>query len=241
MLHRQHYKGLIKKNPAQDGTKLSDGKKVHDEPNLIIEMFDRQNKLNSNFRSWDLEKAIRWMMGYANFINQNAQGHYNKFTNRRFSKGTILTIDFFGSFGGELTYDHPAIVLAEAGHDLIVAPISSTPTLYNDPHFYHIKLPKNVPCYGSLKCNSVAKIEQLRYVSKKRILEQNKRVSDNAKLEEIDRAVMQYVSRNTYNDMVFKIAELDSDLLTEREETKRLETENEKLKIKLDALEKRQV
>lgn len=234
MKNREHYKGLLKKDYSKGGVKPSDGKSVPEIPNLIIEMFDRQNKLNDNFRSWDLEKGIRWLMGYANFINQNSSGgKFNKNIKKDYVKGTIIMVDFFGNFGNELTYDHPAIVVAESGFDLIIAPISSTPTLYGDSHYYHIDLPKNNPVLGGLRLDSVIKLEQLRYISKKRILDKKNRVKDNAKLEEIDVALMQLLAEKTFNKLQFEMAEIASDLETEKEESSKLVEENTSLKAEV--------
>ncbi|WP_418302365.1 type II toxin-antitoxin system PemK/MazF family toxin [Lysinibacillus fusiformis] len=232
MKKREEYKNYIKKNTG--GGKYSDGKNVPDVPDLIIEMFDRQSKLNNNFRSWDLEKGIRWIMGYANFINQNEPGRkISKFIKKDYPKGTIIMVDFFGSFGNELTYDHPAIVLAESGNDLIIAPISSTPSLYSDSHYYHVDLPKGNSEFGSLTKDSVIKIEQLRYISKKRILYKKKRVINNDKLKQIDNALMQLLAEKTFNKFQVDLAKLQSDLSTEISKNQQLEEEVQELKEKV--------
>lgn len=117
-----------------------------------------------------------------------------------YPKGSIIYVDFFGHFGNELTYDHPAIVLAESGKDLIVAPITSSPSVYEDGLFYHISLPANVDTLGKRPNNCTIKLEQMRFISKRRILVNfQSRVSDNEKLKEIDIAMMKLLAEFTFN------------------------------------------
>ena len=81
-----------------------------------------------------------------------------------------LLFYFFGHYGEEMAYDHPAIVLKNFRNGLIVAPITSNQNLYKNPKEFHILLPANDAKRGKMLKNSTIKLEQLRYISKKRIL-----------------------------------------------------------------------
>lgn len=237
MRQREHYRGLTVKN-ENTGVKPADGKFTEDEKSLIVEMLDRQNLIMGQFRTWDLEKGVRWIMGYANFINQTQSGKpINPMVKKKIPKGTIVMVDFFGSFGNELTYDHPAIVIAESGYDLIVAPITSTPTLFGDANSNHIDLPKKTPNLANLTKDSVIKLEQLRYISKKRILYKKKRVTCASKLAEIDMAVMALVAPKTYAAMNMGTAKLKQSLQSEQEKNAKLQTTNETLLERISVLE----
>lgn len=182
------------------------GIKVEDEPHIALEIYARQAKLNERIPNWEADQGIKWLFGYANYINQNYGKIHNKFASRTYPTGTILSVDFFGGFGNELIYDHPAIVLSDLSHGLIVAPLTSNPILYEaTDNPLHIKLQKDIVLYGFLKKNSTIKLDQLRYISKKRIIKPMKRmknrkgkiakeitqkVSEKVKLNEIEMALI---------------------------------------------------
>ncbi|EFX6585657.1 type II toxin-antitoxin system PemK/MazF family toxin (plasmid) [Ureibacillus chungkukjangi] len=200
MQHREYFKGLIKKD-EHTGTTQSDGKRVSDEVKLLKTLLECQGRFGQKYLDEPLEDGIRWIMGYSNYINQTLLKEKPKHSLRKaYSKGSILYIDFYGHFGNELTYDHPAIVLAESGNDLIVAPITSSPSIYNDSLSYHISLPARDKDFGNMPNPCTIKLEQLRFISKRRILVPFKsRVSDNEKLKEIDIALMKLLAEFTFN------------------------------------------
>ncbi|HCX51008.1 MAG TPA: hypothetical protein DG757_18685 [Bacillus sp. (in: Bacteria)] len=235
MLHRKHFMNLIKIN-ATTGDKPSKGKVVKDDHLIINEMINRQNLLMSSYEQWDMEDGIRWIVGYANYINHNYYKKFNKYNTRSFTKGTILMTDFFGSFGNELTFDHPAIVLADTGSGLIVAPLTSSPAIYGDSNYFHIDLPKGITGFGKLTKDSTIKLEQLRYISKTRILAKKDRVSEAGKLKEIDEALMQYLASKTFNNLTSENATLQQENVQLNKQNDQLTNENAQLKAGLEQI-----
>lgn len=198
MEHREYLKALTKKDSSIDISEML----VSEESKVLRALLDCQGRFNTTYLNEPLSDGIKWIMGYSNYINQTFLKERPKVSlTKDYSKGSIIYVDFFGHFGNELTYDHPAIVLAESGEDIIVAPISSTESLYTDNLDYHIKLPANVENLGSRPSNCTIKLEQLRFISKRRILVNFKnRVSDNDKLKEIDIALIKLLSEVTFNE-----------------------------------------
>lgn len=235
MYRRKDYKEMIRYNQAI-GRKFAEGKHVSDEPTLIIELLDRYNKLDTSYRQWTLEDGIRWMMGFANYVNEKNSNFKCKYAKHKFQKGDIILVDLFGHFGSELTYDHPAIVISDEFNGCIVAPISST--TFEDRVATHIDLPKNQPDLGKLKNNCAIKLEQLRYISKKRILQKFNRVSNNEKLKEIDETLMQHLAGFTYTKLMANEQQLRSTLETTLAEKEILENELKQLKERYASLEK---
>lgn len=197
MEHRNYLKSLIKEDSPIDISEMH----VFDEAKVLKALLECQGRFNSAYLTEPLSDGIRWIMGYSNYINQTFLKEKSRVSLAKdYPKGSIIYVDFFGHFGNELTYDHPAIVLAESGNDLIVAPITSTESLYTDDIYYHIKLPANKETLGNRPNNCTIKLEQLRFISKRRILVNFKsRVSDNDKLKEIDIAMMKLLSEVTFS------------------------------------------
>lgn len=149
------------------------GKNVTEYPELLAEMYYRQMLLTQQFTRWDAEKGLHWLIGFANYLNQNCERKtYPELLSRTYSFGDIIDVDFFGGFTNELTYDHPAIVLKNFPKGLMIAPITSNKSVYDnaDSVHTHIKLPKNAPPLGYMHKDSTIKLEQTRYISKARVL-----------------------------------------------------------------------
>lgn len=199
MDHRQYFKDLIR--PSADGTKPCDEKITFQDVKLINALLECQNRYSSSFLNLSMEDGVRWIFGYSNYINQSLLKEQSKLPLKHtYSKGSIVLVDFFGHFGSEMAFDHPAIVLGEVGHDLIVAPITSNEKIFENDLYYHVKLDKGVPTLGDMPNNSTIKLEQVRFISKRRLLVNfKKRVSDNGKLEEIDIALMKVLASYTFN------------------------------------------
>lgn len=221
------------------GAKPTDGKTMFDEPVLFIDLFEAQNKLVDNFQNKSLESNIRWLLGFENYINDKRQSECSRPRFRNYSKGTIVFVDFFGNFGNEFTYDHPAVVLKENRGLLVVAPLTSNQSIYNDSEKYHIKLESGKAEFGNRKINSTILLEQLRTISKNRIIKGSTfgRISNNEKLKEIDLAVINYLSNITFesikNDYEATISEKDLALKEKEDLINDLNSELIELKQKL--------
>lgn len=236
MQRRSEYKSMIRFDKTIN-KKPADGQRTNDEPSLIVELLNRYKKLDDSYRHWSLEDGIRWMMGFANYVNEKNTHFKCKYEKHKFNKGDIILVDLFGHFGSELTYDHPAIVISDEFNGCIVAPISST--AFKDHVLTHVDLPKQVSNLGDLKNNCAIKLEQIRYVSKKRILQKFNRVSNNDKLKEIDDILMQHLAGFTYNKLIQNEKQLLSDLQTTLTEKAAIQAELDQLKKQYALLEQK--
>lgn len=233
MRNRGYYKSQTKFDRAA-GAKPCDGKLVTDDPQLVVEMLDNSRFLDEKIRNWNLEDGINWILGFNSYVEDKKGTLIQTFKDSHiFKRGQIVLVDFFGHFGTELTYEHPAIVLADTYDGVIIAPISSG--CYNDGVDTHVSLRRNVPKLGSVVNNCGIKLEQCRFISKKRIIKSFKRVTDTSKLNEIDNVLMKvltpvsYKALTDHQDYLLKELTSKNDLLDEKEK----EIESLKRKIEL--------
>lgn len=246
--HRQHLKDLIKTN--SDGTKLCDDKAAFESVELVKTLLESQNRFSNAYSNLTLYDGVRWIFGYSNYINQNLLKERSKLPlHHKYSTGSIVYVDFFGHFGNEMAFDHPAIVLGEVGRDLIVAPITSNESVFGDSEYYHVKLEKGIAALGDMPVDSTIKLEQVRFISKRRLLVNfKKRISDNGKLEEIDIALMKILASYTFEkrekryEELVKLAQHAEEIIQESlEYVDELTKKNEKLEEEIEALKKQQV
>lgn len=240
MKDRAYFNSQLRKDPI---TKLPicEGKSVDEDSKLILELFERQHQLLSHYKTWPVKDGIKWLYGYANFINvKSRKRRPNKYHTHTYPCGKILMLDFFGGFGTELIYDHPAIVLNDTGDGLIVAPLTSNKDIYkNAPSITsHIQLPKNNPDCGDLNADSTIKLEQLRFVSKYRILQKKGRVKDKAKLNEIEEAITNLLAKYITNKKIETINILKNEKSNLEEDNNILKADNENLRNKLEIITK---
>ncbi len=219
------------------GKKPADGKTMFDEPTLFIDLFETQNKMVDNFKSKCLESNIKWLSGLENYVKDKERPRDNKLYYKNYKKGSIIFVDFFGNFGNEYTYNHPAIVLKENRGLLVVAPMTSNPSIYNDTQEYHIKLPANEEVLGDRKVDSTILLEQIRTISKNRVLIKKSlgRVTKNEKLKEIDNAIIKYLAGFSFDLIKQEMKALINSKDNEIAENKAI---IEKQKIKIDEQEK---
>lgn len=251
MKNRRDFQNLIKQNP-QTSLPNCHGKIIEDVPSVALEFFTRQAKLSQLFLDFTAEQGIRWLFGYANYINQNYAQKNNVHKSQSFSVGTLVMVDFFGSFGYELTFDHPAIVLKDFGTGLVIAPLTSNPKVYakaqtgRDP--LKVALPKNISTQGNLYKNSTVRLNQIRYIDKSRILYRmvryvpgqgrvKQRVSFLSTLEEIERAISKSLSPHIYSKLEKDTSKLEEDVLTFEKEKIQFEQDTVQLEQERLALE----
>lgn len=227
MKNRDFFSGLLKY--TKEEKRVCYGKNVTDYPELLSEMYYRQLLLMESFGSWDAEKGIQWLIGYANYINQNNEYKQNKrLISRKFKFGEIIDVDFFGGFTNELTYDHPAVALKDVGQGLLIAPITSNSDVYKnaDKRHTHIKLPKDALPLGYMAKNSTIKLEQTRYISKARVLRlrerqrvlkdktikiQEQKITDKVKQDEIKYSLINIFSATLMVEQKKKLSVLQKD------------------------------
>lgn len=205
MRDREKYLAMTRFDPNLGG-KAADDKHIADEPQLFLDFYDAKEKLTHHFRTKRLESSIRWLLGFERYVKDKDIQLKRKY--RNYSKGSIVYVDFFGNYGSEMTYDHPAIVLKEQGGLLLVAPLTSNIRKFKDNNKHHIKLTKNVIDLGNQVKDSTILLEQIRCISKNRVLKKfGGRVSNNDVLERIDTVVMEYVGEFTYNKLKVTLRE----------------------------------
>ncbi|MFY0520582.1 type II toxin-antitoxin system PemK/MazF family toxin [Lysinibacillus sp. UGB7] len=242
MRNRSYFNNQLKKDSVTKRP-ICEGKHVEEEPKLLLEISERQYQLNKIFNEFTVQDGIRWIYGYANYVNvlakkpRSTNYHY-----RTYKEGTIVMLDFFGGFSTELIYDHPAIILKCSKDGLIVAPLTSNAKVYSNAVNVdtHIRLDRNIVPYGNLPKNSTIKLEQLRFVSKYRVLQSNGRVTDKPKLNEIQDALSGLLAEHVTKQRNLKIQGLEQDkailegekTILEGEKTT-LEIENASLKEEL--------
>lgn len=176
MKDRELFKQLLSYNSTSNKRNCY-GNNIINYPEALAEMYYRQMRLTKSFTSWDAEKGLLWLTGFANYINQNDGIKHRTYINRTFSFGEIIDVDFFGGFTNELTYDHPAIILKNLPGGIMIAPITSNPDTYRNAsnNNMHIQLPKNARPLGYMAKNSTIKLDQTRYISKARVLDLRQR------------------------------------------------------------------
>lgn len=160
------------------GNRLSDNRMSSDYPVLMSELYYRQLLLSNNFTNWPAKNSLRWIEGYANYINiytRTKDGTYYKDT--YFNPWEIVQVDFFGSFRGEMEYDHPALIYQVFPNEglLVVIPMTSDQNTYTEATKSHppdnlVALTKNQPSIGNLSKNSSLLLGQLKVISKHRVV-----------------------------------------------------------------------
>lgn len=232
MKKREDFKALLQYN-HQTSSPNCHGQTIEDVPHVALEFYSRQAKLNQLFLEFTAEQGVRWLFGYANYINQNYAGRENVHNSHSFAVGTLLMVDFFGGYGNELTFDHPAIVLQDLRVGLIIAPLTSNPRTYQNASAgknpLHIPLPKNIPNLGNLYKNSTIRLDQLRYISKTRILSrmerENKRgqkvkqrVNFISTLQQLETALSKFLSPHVFQDLESQQLALEQEKLAFEQE-----------------------
>ena len=159
------------------GNRLSDNKVSSDYPALMSELYYRQLLLSNNFTNWRAKDSLRWIEGYANYINTYTKTKNGSYKNSYFNPWEIVQVDFFGSFRGEMEFDHPALVyrvFPDKGL-LVVIPMTSDKDTYTEASKSQspnnlVALTKNQPSIGNLSKNSSLLLGQLKIISKNRVV-----------------------------------------------------------------------
>ncbi|MCU5668892.1 type II toxin-antitoxin system PemK/MazF family toxin [Bacillus cereus] len=179
---RSYYKSLLRKDTR--GNRLVDGKLANEDPKLILDTLDTLSSYDRYFRKIPMYDAVNILLGLDYYIQDKIHRSFGRYGNRDFSRdlGRIVTVEFYGHFGTELTYEHPAIILASSYQWVIIAPISSP--CYNDGKDTHVSL--TMPLMSN---NCGIMLENIRCVSKRRISNVHGKLTDPVKLAEIDEKI----------------------------------------------------
>lgn len=241
-------RGYYKKQTRYDRSirrKPCEGKRVHQDPQLILDALENNRMFDDQLRKWKLEDGIHWLLGFSSYVKEKESTFTPAFKDEYiFRRGDIVLVDFFGHFGTELTYEHPAIVLYDAFDGVIIAPISSS--CYNDGISTHVSLTRGIGDLGNVKNDCGIKLEQSRFISKRRILNKFNRVTNTDKLNEIDDVLMTILTPYSYGSMKQEkelLLEQNKLLLTQftekNKEVESKEKEIEALRHKIQLLEQK--
>lgn len=237
MRRRSYFVSQLQKDPATNRAFCS-GKKMTDYPDALIEMFGRQSLLSEYLTKSYADNGLKFLIGYANFINQNMRRKSAPYFTRKFKVGEIITVDLFGSYGlNEFSFDHPAIVLKVLSKGLLIAPITSNLSTFSNANNLNYEVQLNARTFdeGSMSLNSTILLHQMRFISKARVIRikdvQNpntgkkecQRVTSITKLQEIKNTALHLVAHDLVKDMEKEIEDLKNDKLA-------LETERDDLK-----------
>ncbi|OIB03449.1 hypothetical protein AK95_07535 [Paenibacillus sp. LC231] len=240
MRQRKKFKSLTKKRP--DGTRLCDGKMASDDPELILALLDVSQDYSGFVRDFNMHDAINIVLGL-DLYNKDKQARmypeFSAFTKLNFNKeiGRVVTVDFFGHFGTELAYEHPAIVVGSEGSSVLVAPLS-TPA-YGKARASHVDLDV---ASGVVTLNCAILLEKVRSISKNRIIAKHRKLSGHTntptnpnygkeKLQEIDEKLARLLVPHHYTR--YKEAKLELDNLQEQynKDKEQLQSAIDKIKI----------
>lgn len=208
---RKYFKRLTKKKA--DGTRLCDGKMASEDPELVLALLDVSHDYASFLRGMKMHDAINILLGLDLYNKDKQKKMYQEFksiSQQNFNKeiGRIVTVDFFGHFGTELAYEHPAIVLGAEGSSVLVAPLSSP--AYGRGRNTHVDLEKDS---GIVSLNSAILLEKIKYISKNRILVKHGKLNRKTvtatnpnygieKLQEIDRKLAALLVPHQYKRFI---------------------------------------
>lgn len=232
---RSYYKQQVKRDRTT-GRKPVDGKRVNRDPQLIIDYIEGMRNLDDGMRTWKLEDGVNWIIGFDSYVKDKTGNLNPRFQNNHiFNKGDIVLVDFFGHFGTELTYEHPAIVLKDTYDGIVIAPISST--CYNDSDSSHVDLSRQVNDLGNMPNNCGIKLEQIRFISKKRVLQKFNRVSNTNKLNEIEEVLMKTLTPYSYQQLITRQRLMQTQLDMQNQELTKKDDEIKKLEQKIQLLQ----
>lgn len=240
-MNRDYYKNLAR---STDST----SRIVESDKQLVADISYRSFKLVKNIERLTLPDGIKWCYGYSNYINNQGRMALTRNQRQSFQRGQIVFVDFFGGFSEELTYDHNAVVLKATLNGLIVAPITSATRYYNNTNDgVLVKLPKRIRSKGNLLYNSTIRLDQLRYISRTRILKRHGLINDGTVLDEIGHKLTKYLSPVYMQNLLSVINNLRADCLEKQEREAELsrmvvdlEKENEELKLLIETYEKQE-
>lgn len=240
-MNRDYYKNLAR---STDST----SRIVESDKQLVADISYRSFKLVKNIERLTLPDGIKWCYGYSNYINNQGRMALTRNQRQSFQRGQIVFVDFFGGFSEELTYDHNAVVLKATLNGLIVAPITSATRYYNNTNDgVLVKLPKRIRSKGNLLYNSTIRLDQLRYISRTRILKRHGLINDGTVLDEIGQKLTKYLSPVYMQNLLSVINNLRADCLEKQEREAELsrmvvdlEKENEELKLLIETYEKQE-
>lgn len=172
MRYRSYFVSQLQKDPTTNQAPCI-GIMMTDYPDALIEMYKRQSLLSEYLTKSYADNGLKFLIGYANFVNQNMRRKPAPYFTRKFKVGEIITVDLFGNYGrNEFSFDHPAIVLKVLKKGLLIAPITSNVGTFTNANSLNYEVQLNAGVYdeGSMTLNATILLHQMRFISKARIV-----------------------------------------------------------------------
>lgn len=142
----------------------------------MFEFFKLQNNFfkhtKSNLSLYDLSS---WIISKNRFLLQQ-----KSINNKRYKRGQIIYIDFGINYNGEISYNHPGVVLSETYSKVLIVPCSSSRIrkAYDAKNKLFPEYLIGEPTDGFTK-KTVLLLDDVRWVSKSRILKDFPPISSN--------------------------------------------------------------
>ena len=161
----------------------------------IDEACERYKKVqNSNKPKF--VKLDTWLEKESNIFEQEINEKIQIF--HKYKRGQIIKVDFGVNIGTEMSYTHFAIVLndddTKMTDNLTVVPLTSK-NGYRRLDLGNI-ISKNFDINSKYKNNTYAYITQIKTISKKRVLLNDKKIiCDNETLEKLDEEILKYLTK----------------------------------------------
>jgi hypothetical protein len=203
-------------------------------------------KIEDHVTQSKVEKASNWML-FKDLWLQNESGHLKTSTRyRNYTRGSIImSVDWGTSnIGTEIRYPHPGVVIYDQDEDwIIAAPITAakidrqTGKPVAHPPFEVLAFKQNNRPADQheywFRKHSVIQVDQMKRISKYRAVNKNSyRLRANL-LNQIDNLILEYYIPGKH----ILMENLKSELITKNEENKSAQTEIERLKAEIKALQ----
>ncbi|MGR5999176.1 type II toxin-antitoxin system PemK/MazF family toxin [Bacillus cereus] len=135
--------------------------------------------------TYDQEYGLKWMKGLEGYIQDKKRS--KSYAN--YERGNIVSVELFGHYGSELTFEHPAVILYDNKNLALIAPVS-TPK-YGDDEELHIDVDES----HGFRHECAILVDSIRVIDKRRILDtftkdNSKSNVGKDKLDEIDNVLL---------------------------------------------------
>jgi mRNA-degrading endonuclease toxin of MazEF toxin-antitoxin module len=223
------------------------GRKAYEDPDLVADIELVSRSIFPYLIRQDMDYAIKWLLGCDRYVKDKTnEDTSNNFPFRAYtiSRGEIIYVDFFGHFDTELTFFHPAVVIAEVDRKHILIAPTSTPAYGSTNPLYINLTPADAT---GVMHNCGIKLDNIRIVSKRRITKRFGKISNVAILDQIDDAFTRNfvaMKQKVIDEQNIRIQTLAREVVTKDEqidhynlELQRREIEIEELKATIEALQ----
>ncbi|WP_020061687.1 type II toxin-antitoxin system PemK/MazF family toxin [Bacillus sp. 123MFChir2] len=199
--------------------------RLKEDSQCVIDVKELLDELFSNIITYKQDYGLKWMKGLENYIEDK------KFikTYANHIRGNIVSVELFGHYGSELTFEHPAVILHDNKNLMLIAPVS-TPK-HGDQDELHIDVGES----HGFKHECAVLLDSIRVIDKRRIRKVYEKDNINSnvgkdKLDEIDSVLLKHYLPKVYAEHI----ELKANLKEKLEQNSTLSADLEKTKNDLE-------